>query len=173
MQWARGEFEGAALRLGDWTERTLSPRMAIALWEPLAEEDKFVGTAMCLGRAGRPVGLMRCAISMGSWAPPCQRPSGGSMRGTLISPSPSKRMRRGFRSVTRRGTAPLPRPLQSVSPHFGDALLRGNWMLGGPTLQWERIGGAPWRKPLILQVMPSPKRVSATRGRNQWGQKKS
>ncbi len=174
MQSTAGEFEGAVVRLGMMTERTPSPPLAIESAGLRVAEAKLAGTTMCLGRAGRPAGSVRLAAWVSRGTQWYQRPSGGSTRGMLTSPSPSRRTRRGWQSATRLEIAHRPRPLQSASLLFDAALLeRSGLMVEERLLQWERTGRAQWRKPLKLQVMPSPKRVSATRGRNQWGQKKS
>ncbi len=91
-----------------------------------------------------------------------------------IFPSPSKRTRREWQSVTRLAIVLWLQHLLNASPRSVAVLLRGGrTMEEVQRLQWDMTGLALLPKPLKLQVMPSPKRVSATRRRNQRGQKKS
>ncbi len=83
-------------------------------------------------------------------------------------------MLREWRSVTRLAIDLWLRHLLSDLLLFDVVLLEGSRrMVEGRWPQLEKTGRALRRNPLELQALPSPKRVSAARGRNLRGQKKS
>ncbi len=93
---SRGEFEGAALRLGAEAERTPPSTVVNVLWDSDAALLQFEGMLRCLGRAGALAVQLTSAALARRKRLRCRGRNDDSMPGTLILLHRSTRMRRGY-----------------------------------------------------------------------------